>query len=470
MYSTDYANSFSPYMSSSISRNVEVHANEQRIHHPQPKIPTYAVDAYVQGDAAPMTYRDTVTRQLLGSKYDDYMLNIYDNRPESIGADIHELDMFQSINESPEVAHPDDAQMNYNMMIMNQPQSTNVSGRIEDYPRFKQVRPLIDDFTDDLKYDSVRMTANAKAKTAIKANQQLMKNKVVIQDNLESQKPRKTDIDELDMVISDPTVDYTLFKPVNERFGPTMTLNKSVPIQFQESTPTTCRTDSCEAFKTNLREYFSREAFEPTSTSNAYTSPLRVEPFTYKTPAETAAAPIAIESYLDTLKARASAVCFYLQTNKSYRKWKENWDFLYDNLHKKNKLLFKRLDESDADIAYVVNKGNEVKFRIRDEKRFVPINVYQYVLYHEMAHMSTTELQHTKFFFELLSIIALAALEMGLIDLSRLSSTYYRTNGQPILCKVSMKTELSNGCDLLIEANPNSKDYFNGLKKYIKSK
>lgn len=87
-----------------------------------------------------------------------------------------------------------------------------------------------------------------------------------------------------------------------------------------------------------------------------------------------------------------------------------------------------------------------------------------------MAHMSTWELQHTKGFFELLSIIALAALEMGFIDLTKMSSTYYKTNGQPILCKVSMKTELKNGCDLMIATNPKSAAYFNGLKNYISKK
>ena len=103
--------------------------------------------------------------------------------------------------------------------------------------------------------------------------------------------------------------------------------------------------------------------------------------------------------YLQALKIRASAVCKFLNDHASYKKWSSNWKLLEKNL-KRNGLLFERLDDTDADIAYVINKGDKVKFRIRDEKRYVPLNIYQYVLYHEMAHMSTTELQHTPKFHE----------------------------------------------------------------------
>lgn len=489
MYSNNYCSSFE-LLNTSIHRDDSAHTDPQTIdHYRNSTTPSFDVHPYLQNAFAPTSYRDTVTKQLLGSKYDSYMLNLHGPAIDDSIIGLTNLDYeqptFQRIIESP--GDPNDAILNHYMIMMNQSSP--------EYPieqtNYTESRPFVDD----------------EFATRSQVNKQLQKHSVSLS------KPRES-IDPLDLIIRDPTVDYTLFTPVNESFTssqsqPTsssnnsqytldsnINLNQSVPIMFENFAPTSCNISRSEAFRSNTREYFGHEAFsnipeEPnmgvyeSSLSNNFgppscsgsgcpldphAPPKNTESFTYASKSDELAAPIAIESYLNTLKARATAVCFYLQHNKSYSKWRENWNLLYDNLHKKNKLLFQRLDESDADVAYVVNKGDEVKFRIRDEKRFIPLNVYQYVLYHEMAHMSTHELQHTPFFFELLSIIALAAMEMGFIDLVKLKPTYYKTNGQPILCKVSMVTELVNACDHLTKANPNSKAYFEGLKAYIKRK
>ena len=172
--------------------------------------------------------------------------------------------------------------------------------------------------------------------------------------------------------------------------------------------------------------------------------------------------------YMNILKSRAKMVCEHVSTNKFYSKWSENWKLLRHNLSR-NKYLFKRLEDSDADIAYVINKGDEVKFRIRDQKRYVPVNIYQYVLYHEMAHMSTTELQHTPKFHELLNILTLAAFELGLIDLKRTTKEFYTTNGQPILCRAALQDEIVLGCDWLKKANPGHKLFFENIADAVDS-
>lgn len=179
--------------------------------------------------------------------------------------------------------------------------------------------------------------------------------------------------------------------------------------------------------------------------------------------------PIANEAdymYMNALKVRAMAVCQYLKNNKMYKKWLSNWSMLEKNL--KGGKLFERLSETDADIAYVVDKGREIKFRIRDNDRYVPINTYQYVLYHEMAHMSTTELQHTEFFMKLLNIISLAGFECGFVDFRRLPCSFYMTNGKPILCKSSMKEEVCSGAKWLKQVNPESEAYYNGIIEAVK--
>ena len=170
--------------------------------------------------------------------------------------------------------------------------------------------------------------------------------------------------------------------------------------------------------------------------------------------------------YMSALKVRANAVCEYLSNNKAYDNWKDNWKLLKGNL--RNGRLFERLSESDADIAYVINKGDQVKFRIRDKSRYVPINTYQYVLYHEMAHMSTRELQHTPGFMKLLNIISLAGFECGFLDFRKLPNDYYITNGSPILCRDSMKEEVCLGAKWLKEANPKSAKYYDGIIAAVK--
>ena len=201
-------------------------------------------------------------------------------------------------------------------------------------------------------------------------------------------------------------------------------------------------------------------------------SPSSVEQFVYKEPTlqkETFDNPIEKEAdyvYLEALKTRAIAVCRFLNNHESYKPWASNWKLLERNL-RRNRLLFERLDDTDADIAYVINKGDEVKFRIRDERRYIPLNIYQYVLYHEMAHMSTTELQHTPKFHELLNLISLAGFELGFIDLSRTTKDFYMTNNQPILCRASLKEEITSGCELMKEVHPESKLYYDSVKNVV---
>lgn len=178
--------------------------------------------------------------------------------------------------------------------------------------------------------------------------------------------------------------------------------------------------------------------------------------------------PFLSEQYLNALKTRAVAVCYFLQTNPAYQHYAKNWEFLKSNLDKSG-LLFKMLSSSDNDIAYVINKGDNVNFRILDNSRYVPINIYQYVLYHEMAHMSTQELQHTDKFKELLAVISLAGFELGFIDLNKIPTMYYNSNGQPILNKDSMKAEITDGCTWLMQ-NSNQPEYYEKLMQYIQSK
>ena len=166
------------------------------------------------------------------------------------------------------------------------------------------------------------------------------------------------------------------------------------------------------------------------------------------------------EVYLRALEAKIVGIVHYLKTNPTYSPWKDCWDRMEKNI-RKNGFNFQRLDESDQDIAFVIDKGVKKSFRIRGEdRRYIPLNIEQYVLYHEMAHLANDEFGHGAKFCMLLSIICLAGYECGYIDLKRISKTVYMTNSQPILCQADMKREISDGIGHIIKKNPNKEEHY----------
>lgn len=171
------------------------------------------------------------------------------------------------------------------------------------------------------------------------------------------------------------------------------------------------------------------------------------------------------DMYLRALITRAKAVADYLYDSPEFSAYKQNWKLLKQNLDR-NGYLFKRLSDTDGDVAYVINKGDDVKFRIRDQAKYVPLNVYQYVLYHEMAHMSTEELQHTETFYKLLNLISLAGFLLGFIDVRRLTEEFYLSDGQPIICKPALKDEIILGCEHLINSGGDQL-YYQSIMKAV---
>jgi hypothetical protein len=169
---------------------------------------------------------------------------------------------------------------------------------------------------------------------------------------------------------------------------------------------------------------------------------------------------------LNALKSRAVALTSYLLSSRFYRNWIKNWTFMEKNL-KKIDYDFKRLNETDKDVAYVINKGESIRFKIRDLKRYVPINTYQYVLYHEMAHLANYELGHGEKFKELLNLICVAAFEMGLFRLDLIHDDYLCGETE-ILSKSTLEAHILNGVAVLEQVNPPSmKEYYRKLKSFF---
>ena len=171
--------------------------------------------------------------------------------------------------------------------------------------------------------------------------------------------------------------------------------------------------------------------------------------------------------YIQALEARAKAVCDYVRTNKTYAPWKKAWAKMNKSLSHAG-FMFSRLKDTDADIAYTINKGEVTRFRIRGKNySYIPINISQYVLYHEMAHAANDKFGHGREFCEKLSILCLAAYELGFINLKNIKKEIYLTNEQPILCQSDMKGEIRRGIELVIEANPGLTSHYTEFARYI---
>ena len=173
------------------------------------------------------------------------------------------------------------------------------------------------------------------------------------------------------------------------------------------------------------------------------------------------------EMYLHILESRAISITTYLIKHPSFRYWSKNWEFLKKNLDKTG-INFSQLPDYDEDVAYSINKGSELKFRFRDKTTYTPLSIEAYVLAHEMAHMSTRELQHTEKFHELMTVIMVAAYMLKYIDLEKYPFLTYTSNGQEILSKGSIKMELLEGIQHILKHAPESAEFWQRVANYIR--
>lgn len=167
-------------------------------------------------------------------------------------------------------------------------------------------------------------------------------------------------------------------------------------------------------------------------------------------------------SYIHILEARAIAVCHFLNRSEAYSPWKNNWKMLEKNLNK-TKVTFDLLKESDQDVAYVMDKGASVNFKLRDTDGYIPISVYQYVLFHEMAHMSTKVLQHPPEFWDLLSIICAAAFELKFFNVNAIDTIKTNMGEVKLTTTKDIKESIEEGFMMIVNENPKYKEYYKNL-------
>ena len=180
---------------------------------------------------------------------------------------------------------------------------------------------------------------------------------------------------------------------------------------------------------------------------------------------------MADELYKQILRTSAKTVCDFLLNFKPYKPWMKHWKILEANLKKTN-LNISKLPNTDKEIAYTLDKGEVIKFRWEDNNRYIPKDVYMYVLLHELTHESfpPSFQGHGDPFPQMLCLLCVAATEIGILDIQNIPKNIFMSNGRPITSRESIKTEIMFGIDMLIEANKNDEkivEYYNAKKQFV---
>lgn len=70
---------------------------------------------------------------------------------------------------------------------------------------------------------------------------------------------------------------------------------------------------------------------------------------------------------------------------------------------------------------------------------------------------------------KLLTIITFAAFENGLLNFDKYDkfTSYFESNGTPILSKSSMKSDVEDGLMIISKQNPDDKEYYDAYLKYL---
>lgn len=169
--------------------------------------------------------------------------------------------------------------------------------------------------------------------------------------------------------------------------------------------------------------------------------------------------------YKELLRSYSYAIVNWVISFRPYKHWNDHWKHLLNNIEK-NSLKINQLNENDKLVAYNYNKCEYMSFRWKDEKGYLPKNVFLYVLLHELAHAAfpPSFKHHGNPFSDILCLLCVAATELDLIQISKLPNSIFTSNHDSILSKESFINEVKRGIELLIKYNDDE------IKRYYESK
>lgn len=219
----------------------------------------------------------------------------------------------------------------------------------------------------------------------------------------------------------------------------------------KEIKPNSTEFNQIRTTKGNKTESFQSISQSNTNTSN--NSDDLIEGF-IKIPMNDTQYDIVDELYKELLRSYTYSILNFVLNFESYKPWIRHWKWLEKNIYK-NDLKIYKLSEEHQQVAYNYNKCQHMNFRWKDNKGYISKNVFAYVLLHELAHASFPPefKQHKYPFNDILCLLTVAAIELDLINLTKLPTTEYVSNNTPILSKSSFLAEVRHGIELLIESN-----------------
>ena len=171
--------------------------------------------------------------------------------------------------------------------------------------------------------------------------------------------------------------------------------------------------------------------------------------------------------YLLTIRSNIESILNILENVECFQSYSSYWKDLRRNLEK-NRWNINILPINDNDIAYSLNKGQELNFKTKDSKCFLPMKIMIYVLCHELSHVAcTNEKDHTETFSKIMWLIECAAFMANLLKPSQIPINNITFSEQSVVSRHIVIEELIIGFYELRKSNKNI-DYIDATINYLK--
>ena len=171
--------------------------------------------------------------------------------------------------------------------------------------------------------------------------------------------------------------------------------------------------------------------------------------------------------YLLNIRSNIESILRVLENVECFQDYKSYWKDLRNGLIA-NRWNINILPINDKDIAYSLNKGQELNFKTKDSNEYLPMKIMIYVLCHELAHVAcVNEKDHTETFSFIMWLIECAAFMAGLLKPNSIPTHRIKFSNQSIVDRATVKDELTIGFMYLRKSNKNI-DYIDAVLKYLK--
>lgn len=173
------------------------------------------------------------------------------------------------------------------------------------------------------------------------------------------------------------------------------------------------------------------------------------------------------EIYLLSIRSDIESILRILENVECFNIYSSYWKDLRKNLER-NRWNINILPVNDNDIAYSLNKGQELNFKTKDSECFLPMKIMIYVLCHELSHVAcTNEKDHTETFSKIMWLIECAAFMAGLLKPCQIPINNIMFSEQSVVSRSIVRDELIIGFMYLRKSNKNI-DYIEAAISYLK--